>query len=369
MRRVVLLPLLLSLGIGEVASQAHGEDRDPVLTPHFEEHDFIVKNFVFRSGESLAQLRIHYRTFGNPRKDVGGHIVNGVILLHGTTGSGEQFLQPGVANFLFPPGMPLDASRYFLIVPDDIGCGKSSRPSEGLRARFPHFGYRDMVEAQHRLVTDALGIEKLRLVLGTSMGGMHTWLWGEAYPNAAEALVPIGSLPVPVRGRNLLWRRIIIDAIRNDPQFHGGDYQEQPPALAASLPIFLLMTDSPDHLDGEPFGDADEADASLKRMAEMTRHRFDANNLISQFEASRDYDPSAGLEKISSRLLAINFADDELYLADSGILEREIKRVKHGQAVTIPKGPKTRGHQTLGVPEVWGPVLAKWLEEDAHAGK
>ena len=340
---------------------AAGMPADGGNLANFQERDFLSGPFRFRGGESLPELRIHYRTFGTPRRDTDGRIVNAVLLLHGTTGSGTQWLQPSLAGSLFGDGQPLDASRFFLIVPDGLGSGKSSRPSGGLRARFPRYGYRDMVEAQRRLVSEGLGIRRLRLVAGTSMGGMHAWLWGEMYPDAMDALMPIACLPTPIRGRNLLWRRIIVDAIRSDPAYNGGDYARQPPALASVRPVFRLITESPASLDGPEFADPRSTDAALAD-ARRAADEMDANDLVAQFEVSGDYDPAADLGKIRAGVLAVNFADDEVNPVELGVLDREIRRVPTGRAVTLPAGPATKGHQTYTEARLWGPLLADLLK-------
>src|SRR5204863_9570829 len=213
--------------------------------PTPEQHDFIMKNFRFRSGESLPELRIHYRTLGKPVRDAAGVVRNAVLIMHGTGGTGAQFIRSEFAGVLFVPGALLDAARYFIILPDDIGHGQSSKPSDGLRAQFPRYGYLDMVEAEYRLVTEGLGVNHLRLVMGTSMGGMHTWLWGEQYPSFMDALMPLASLPTQISGRNRVWRRTIIDAIRNDPAWNGGDYTQQPPSLRTAASLLFFMGSNP----------------------------------------------------------------------------------------------------------------------------
>jgi homoserine O-acetyltransferase/O-succinyltransferase len=213
--------------------------------PAPDQRDFILKNFKFRSGEILPELRIHYRTFGKPDRDAAGVVRNTVLIMHGTGGSGAQFIRSEFAGVLFGPGALLDVSRYFIILPDDIGHGQSSKPSDGLRAKFPRYGYLDMVEAEYRLVTEGLGVNHLRLVMGTSMGGMHTWLWGEQYPEFMDALMPLASLPTQISGRNRVWRRTIIDAIRNDPAWLGGNYSTQPPSLRTAQEMLYLMSSNP----------------------------------------------------------------------------------------------------------------------------
>ena len=207
--------------------------------------DVVLRDFKFASGEILPELKIHNRTLGTPHRGDDGKVDNAVLILHGTTGSGANFLRPEFAGELFGPGQPLDASRRFLVLPDGVGHGGSSKPSDGLHARFPRYGYRDMIEAQHRLLVEGLQVDHLRLVIGTSMGGMHTWLWGETYPDFADALMPLASLPGPISGRNRAWRRVIIDAIRNDPAWQAGEYKAQPPSLRTAAEMLVLMSNNP----------------------------------------------------------------------------------------------------------------------------
>ena len=329
------------------------------------EDDFTVTDFRFACGADLAPLRLHYRTLGAPQHDEAGEINNGVLLLHGTTGSGKQFLGPMIADHLFGPAQPLDTARYFVILPDAIGHGGSSKPSDGLRSRFPEYTYGDIVAAQHRLVTEYLGVRTLRLVAGTSMGGMQTWMWAEHYPDAMRALMPMASLPQPVKGRNLLWRRILVDTIRKDPAYHGGDYDTQPGSLGTAMNVFNLMTSGVAALEKELDGIPD-ADSTVEDTDKSAVSGEDANDVVYEFVASKDYDPSGGLEKITAPLLAVNFADDELNRADLGVLDDAIPRVRNGEAVLIPRGPQSNGHQTQRVAELWAPHLQDLLDRTAH---
>ena len=229
----------LAVALTMVASVAFAPE------PAVHEGDFVLKDFRFASGETLPELRLHYRTLGKLQRDARGVARNAVLIMHGTGGTGAQFLRPEFAGELFRAGGELDTARFFVILPDGIGHGKSSKPSDGLRARFPHYGYEDMIAAQYRLVTEGLGVQHLRLVMGTSMGGMHTWLWGQRYPDAMDALLPLASLPAQISGRNRAWRRIAIDAIRLDPQWRGGDYREQPPGLRTAEQMLFLMGSNP----------------------------------------------------------------------------------------------------------------------------
>ncbi|MBI3886311.1 MAG: alpha/beta fold hydrolase [Opitutae bacterium] len=329
------------------------------------EGDFVIKDFKFRSGETLPELRIHYRTIGTPQRDAQGVVRNAVLITHGTTGSGAQFLSPAFAPELFGAGQPLDATKYFIVLPDGIGHGKSSKPSDGLHAKFPHYGYRDMIEAQHRLLVDGLGVAHLRLVMGTSMGGMHTWLWGEVYPDMMDALLPLASVPGQISGRNRVWRRLAIDAIRHDPEWLGGEYKTQPQSLRTGAEMLYLMSSNPALRQAETPTLA-QTDAALDAFVTNYFKTGDANDYLYALEASADYDPAPGLEKITAPLLAINTADDLINPPELGLLEREIKRVAHGRAVVIPFSAETRGHGSHTVAALWKDELAKLLAESAR---
>jgi homoserine O-acetyltransferase/O-succinyltransferase len=325
------------------------------------EADFILKDFRFATGETL-DVRVHYRTVGRPRRDKEGKAVNAVLILHGTTGSGAQFVAEQFAGELFREGQPLDAGRYYLILPDAIGHGKSSRPSDGLRAGFPRYGYEDMVRAQHRLLTEGLKVGRLRLVMGTSMGGMHTWLWGQRYPELMDGLLPLACLPAPISGRNRMWRNLAAGVIRSDPEWKGGEYMAQPHGLRFAAQVLQLMSSSP-AVRQRQGPTPKEADAAFAKELAGLLARLDANDMLYAVESSRDYDPGPGLEKIRAPLLAINFADDLINPPELGILEREIKRVKKGRAVVIPAGKETVGHGTHTRAAVWKEHLEKFLKE------
>jgi homoserine O-acetyltransferase/O-succinyltransferase len=332
--------------------------------PQPAEADYTIKNFQFTSGESLPELRIHYRTLGKPEKDAKGQTRNAVLITHGTTGSGAQFIRPEFAGELFGANQPLDAAKFFIVMPDGIGHGKSSKPSDGLHARFPRYGYMDMIKAQYGLLTDGLGINHLRLVMGTSMGGMHTWLWGEHYPDFMDALMPLASLPTQISGRNRAWRRIVIDAIRNDPAWQGGDYQSQPPSLRTAAEMLWFMSGNPVLRQAEAPTLA-KTDEVLDKFVDQIVKVDDANDVLYAVEASHDYDPGPNLEKIRAPLLAINSADDLINPPELGILQREIKRVPHGRAVIIPFSDKTRGHGSHTIAALWKNQLAELLKQTA----
>jgi homoserine O-acetyltransferase/O-succinyltransferase len=326
------------------------------------EGDYTIRDFKFQSGETLPELRLHYRTLGQPEKDGEGKTTNAVLIMHGTTGSGAQFIRPEFAGELFGKDQPLDATKYFIVLPDGIGHGKSSKPSDGMHAKFPHYGYLDMVEADYRLLTEGLGVNHARLVMGTSMGGMHTWLWGELHPDFTDALMPLASLPTQISGRNRAWRRIIIDAIRNDAAWNGGEYKTQPPSLHTAAQILWFMSSNP-VLRQKEASTLAKTDEVLDKFVEQIVKADDANDVLYAVEASHDYDPGPNLEKIRAPLLAINSADDLINPPELGILEREIKRVPHGRAVVIPMSDKTRGHGSHTIARLWKDQLLELLRE------
>ena len=327
--------------------------------------DFIAHNFKFTSGETMPELRLHYRTLGKPVRDAKGVTQNAVVIMHGTTGSGAQFIRPEFAGELFGPGQPLDTTKFFIVLPDDIGHGKSSKPSDGMRAKFPRYGYRDMVEAEYRLLTEGLGVNHARLVMGTSMGGMHTWLWGEIHPEFMDALMPLASLPTQISGRNRTWRRIVIDAIRNDPAWKGGDYKSQPPALRTAAEMLWFMSGNPilRQKEGPTLAKTDEV---LDKFVNDYVRTADANDVLYAVDASRDYDPGLHLEKIRVPLLAINSAEDLINPPEIGILESEIKRVPNGRAVVLPLSEKTRGHGSHTMAALWKDELVDLLKRSEH---
>ncbi len=324
--------------------------------------DFIIKDFRFTSGEVLPELRLHYRTLGQPERDASGTVRNAVLIIHGTGGHGGVFTaNPFFGGELFVPGGVLDATRYFLIMPDALGHGQSTKPSDGLRARFPRYGYTDMVEAQYRLLTEGLGVNHLRLVMGTSMGGMHTWVWGTRHPDFMDALMPLASLPTQVAGRNRVWRRVAIDAIRNDPEWQGGDYSTQPQSLR-TVQQMLFLVSSNSVLRQEMMPTLAESDAVIDLVIRNGMKTSDANDYLYALESSYDYDPGPSLEKIRAPLFAINSADDLINPPELGILEREIKRVPKGRAIMIPMGPETQGHGSHSVAALWKHHLAELLK-------
>jgi homoserine O-acetyltransferase len=320
------------------------------------EGDFVMDSFRFHTGESLPKMKVHYRTVGNPANEA-------VLVLHGTAGSGANMLGEGFANVLFGPGQPLDASRYFLILPDAIGTGKSTKPSDGLRTRFPEYNYDDMVQAQYRLVSEHLGIRHLRLVIGNSMGGMQTWLWGIRYPDFMDALVPLASLPAPMSGRNWMMRRMLIDSIVNDPAWKNGDYTEQPPNLRAASFWFSTATSGGTQRLQKIAPTSKAADAYIDKGLAASKVG-DANDVLFQWSSSRDYDPTPDLDKIVAPLLAINAADDERNPPELGVFEREMKRIPKGRVFLIPASPESSGHGATGSnAALFSSELAAFLRE------
>lgn len=334
-------------------------------TPTVTEADFVIRDFRFNSGETLPALRMHYRTLGTPRRDASGRVRNAVIVLHGTSGTGAQFLSPQFAGELFGPGQPLDAATYFIVLPDNIGHGQSSKPSDGLRATFPRYGYEDMVRAQYRLMTEGLGVTRLRLVMGTSMGGMHTWLWGQRYPEAMDALMPLASLPDQIAGRNRAWRRVAIDALRTDPTWANGNYTEPPRGMRTVAQMLWLASSNPViRLAQAPT--LAEADRVLDDYVTTYIKTADANDLLYNFECSFDYDPKPGLDRIVAPLVAINSADDIINPPELGVLEREIRRVKGGRAIVLPFSADTVGHGSHTKAVLWKAHLATLLKATAQ---
>ncbi len=315
---------------------------------------WIARDFKFHTGEVMPELRLHYTTVGEPSGQP-------VLVLHGTTGSAASMLTPAFAGELFGPGQPLDVSKYFIIIPDGIGHGKSSKPSDGMRAKFPKYNYDDMVEAQYRLIKDGLGVRHLRLVIGNSMGGMHTWLWGVKYPNFMDALVPMAAQPTAMSSRNWMMRRLITDTIRNDPEWKDGNYTTQPRALRAANVFFGIATSGGTLAYQKMAPTREKADKLLdERLA--APFTADANDVLYQWESSGDYDPSPGLERIQAALLAINAADDERNPPETGLMERTLKRVKNGRLYLIPASEETRGHGTTGMAKFYKQQLQELLQ-------
>jgi homoserine O-acetyltransferase len=315
--------------------------------------DWVARDFKFHSGETMLELRLHYTTVGDP----GGQPV---LVLHGSGGSAATMLTPTFAGELFGPGQPLDAAKYYIIIPDSIGHGKSSKPSDGMKTAFPKYDYEDMVDAQYRLVKEGLGIKHLRLVIGNSMGGMHAWIWGVKYPQAMDALVPMASQPTEMAARNWMLRRIMLETIRNDPDYNGGNYTAQPRMMKYAIAAYGVASA------GGTLGyqtlapTAAKADKMIDERLAMA-NAADANDFIYQWEASHDYNPSTRLERIEATLLAINAADDERNPPETGLTDAAIKRVKNGKLYLIPASTETRGHLTTGNAKFYGQQLQELL--------
>jgi homoserine O-acetyltransferase len=330
--------------------------------PEVRQGDYVAHDFHFRSGESLPELRLHYRTLGTPRRDAAGRVTNAVMVLHGTGGTGAQFLAPQFAGVLFKPGGLLDPARWYVILPDGVGHGGSSKPSDGLRARFPHYDYDDMVAAQHELLTRGLGVDHLRLILGTSMGCMHAFVWGETYTDFMDALMPLACLPKAIVGRNRLWRDMAIDAIRADPAWKGGDYAEEPQQGLRTATYLLLIAGGAPLAMQKSLPDRPAVDAWLQGQLRDRMATMDANDQLYALDASRTYDPSPGLEKISARLMWINSADDFINPPELGLAEQMVKRIRNGRFVLIPASPETHGHGTHTWAVFWQDHLAELLK-------
>jgi homoserine O-acetyltransferase/O-succinyltransferase len=355
--RLPLALALLACGLGGSALSA--APAAPPL-PTATEENCVLRDFRFGSGETLPELRLHYATLGAPARDSAGVVNNAVLILHGTSGDGQGFLREPFAGQLFRPGQLLDAARHYIVLPDGIGHGKSSRPSDGLHMRFPKYTYDDMVRAHHRLLTECLGVNHLRLVMGTSMGGMHTWVWGYTYPDFMDALMPLASLPVEIAGRNRMMRKMILDAIESDPEWKGGEYTTQPRGLVSAIHVLLFMVSSPLEWQKEA-PTREQAETLLATLVERYRKTLDANDLLYQFDASRDYNPLPHLAEIRAPLYAVNSADDQVNPPELGILDQAIHRVPRGRSILLPITSETRGHGTHSLPAIWGKYLQELL--------
>jgi homoserine O-acetyltransferase len=349
---VLAAAVLLSVGMASAADPKEG--------------DYVVRNFKFVSGETLPELRLHYTTYGTPHRGRSGRIDNAVLILHGTGGDGHQFQRPQFADVLFAPGGLLDPAKYYLILPDGIGHGKSSKPSDGLHAKFPRYDYDDMVAAQFALVTAGLGVNHLRLVMGTSMGCMHSFVWGETYPKFMDALMPLACLPVQIAGRNRMWRKMTTDAIRNDPAWQGGEYKSQPLAGLRTASDFLILAGQAPLLAQKTYPTRDAVDAFVETTTARNFATLDANDFLYQVDSSRNYDPSPKLGKIEAPVMWVNSADDFINPPELGIAETRVKEIKHATFVLIPISEATHGHGTHTWAVLWQDKLAALLKESAH---
>ena len=359
---VFLVVVLLMLAWCSPSTLAQSQENPPALGKT--EGDYVIKNFRFKDGAVLPELRLHYLTLGSLHRNASGLIDNAVLLLHSTAGDATEFLDPEFSEPLFGADKPFDLSKFYLIIPDAIGHGKSSKPSDGLRARFPHYEYEDMVSAQYRLVTEKLGVTHLRLVMGLSMGGMHTWLWGERYPDMMDALMPISALPVEIAGRNRLWRRMVIEAIRSDPDWKNGDYEQQPHGYARIVPLIAMMVSSPVRL-YEKYPTRASVDAFYDHLLQTAATR-DVNDRLYQYASSRNYNPAPDLEKIKAKLLLIVFADDQINSPEFGALDREMPHVANGRFVIVPAGKDSDGEGNNTNAKLWHMYLEDLLASPAR---
>lgn len=338
---------------------AHAAEVD--YAARLQEGDVVLKDFVFASGEKLPELRMHYATLGTPQRDAGGRITNAVMVLHGTGGSGRQFLAPQFAQELFGPGQPLDISKYFIILPDNIGHGQSSKPSDGLRMAFPRYDYDDMVEAQRRLLVEGLNVTRLRLLMGTSMGCMHAFVWGEKHPDFVQAMMPMACLPMQIAGHNRMWRKAAMHGIMSDPAWNSGNYQTQPVlGLRTAVSLLQVAGFAPLHLQKQ-YPAREAADSYIIERIETDLSRRDANDLIYQLDASRTYDPSKDLEKITAHVTWVNSSDDFINPWDYGVAEQFAARMKNGRYVLIKATDDTRGHSTHTWAKFWKDELVDLL--------
>jgi homoserine O-acetyltransferase len=350
MPRLRTVGRLLLLWIGAVFALGAGAADFPAP----KQGSWVAKDFKFHTGELMPELKLAYTTVGDPKGEP-------VLMLHGTTGSAASMLTPAFGGELYGAGQPLDAAKYFIIIPDALGHGQSSKPSDGMRARFPRYNYDDMVQAHHRLLTEHLGIKHVRLVMGNSMGGMHAWIWGVTHPGFMDALVPMASQPSEMSSRNWMMRRLIIDSIRNDPDYNGGNYTTQPKSAQVASVFYGLGTSGGNLALQKAAPTRDAADKLLDARLKAP-FRGDANDVLYQWDSSRDYNPSPRLERIEAALLAINAADDERNPPETGIMERELKRVKNGKLFLIPASENTAGHGTTGSAKHYTQALREFLQ-------
>ena len=322
--------------------------------------DHVTRNFRFTTGESLPELKLHYTTLGTPRRDAKGIVRNAVLVLHGTGGTGRAFLSANFSGQLFGPGQLLDTAKYYVVLPDGIGHGGSSKPSDGLHARFPHYTYDDMVRAHQLLLVEGLGVNHLRLIIGTSMGCMQAWVWGYTYPGFVDGLVPLACAPAQIAGRNRMIRRMIMDDITTSADYQRGDYAAQPTGLRAALQLLWLMGSAP-LVQQRQAPARDAADSTIVAYLNSRLKLTDANDMLYQFNASREYDPSSHLEQVTAPVLAINSADDFVNPPELGVVERLMPRVAKGTFVLLPISEQTRGHGTHSLPAVWGGYLREFL--------
>jgi homoserine O-acetyltransferase len=356
-----LIVLVAAVGIAQAAMAQSLPD-----FPNAREGDFPISGFQFKSGETIDTLNLHYLTFGKPVRDKAGHVTNAVMILHGTGGTGRQFIRDIFSDVLFKSGGMLDAGRYFIILPDSIGHGKSSKPSDGLRAAFPHYDYDDMVEAQYRLARDGLGIDHLRLILGTSMGCMHAFVWGEMYPDAVDALMPLACLPQELAGRNRLWRKMAIDAIEHDPTYNKGNYTSQPQEGLRTAADLLILAGAAPVVMQKNWPTRAKVDTAYDGLLNATLAGRDANDLIYQLDASRNYNPAPNLAHIKAPVMWINSADDFINPPELGLAEPLARQISNGRFILLPISDQTRGHGTHTIAALWQSYLEALLAISEH---
>jgi len=333
---------------------------DRQINPAAVQADVWFNNYKFRDGETLNRLKIHYATLGTPHRNAQGDIDNAVLVLHWTGADSRALLSPTFTKALFAPGRPLDSTRYYLIFPDSVGHGQSSQPSDGLKAKFPNYDYGDMVDIQHKLVTETLGIKHLHAILGMSMGGMNAWQWAEAYPTMMDGVMPVVSLPTKVSGRNLLWRRMVIDAIRSDPQWKNGNYTQTPHGWVLGYNVLRMMIDSAEDLQNT-IPDSAAADKFLA-FNQVAADHVDANDVLYSLKSSFSYDPEPQLSNIKTKLFALNFSDDEFNPDRLGVLERTVPTLKQGRYVVQAGTSTSPGHFTMTRPELWASHVADFMQ-------
>jgi homoserine O-acetyltransferase len=358
-KKIIMTALLCSAAMCASAQQNTSLTAVPP-----KEGDFTARDFKFSDGQSLPEVRLHYTTIGTPQRDAGGRVTNAVVILHGTNRAGRVFLIPSFAGVLFGPGQLLDASKYYLILPDQLGAGmgKSTKPSDGLRAKFPHYDYSDMVRASQVLVKEGLHVNHVHLFVGTSMGCMEGFLWGESNPSDVDAMLLLSCLPVEIASRNRMVRKMMVDDIRKDPGWNNGNYTTQPYGLRAALGHLLVVGSAPVYWQKE-YSTAALADKYVDEYIEENIKTTDANDFMYQYDASRDYDASKDLSKITAKVLLINFQEDFWNPVELGIAEKEIKKVKNGKFVLLPFGEQSRGHYTFFQAAFWQKYFATFMKE------
>ena len=334
--------------------------------PQATQDDYVIHDFRFRSGEVMPELRLHYYSAGKPLRDSQGHVTNAVMIVHPTTVEGGWYLRnKAFVSELFGPGQVLDANRYYIVAPDAIGHGKSSKPSDGLHARFPHYDYQDMVEAEHLLLTEHLKVDHLRLFMGMSMGCMHAFILSEKYPDFLDAAMPLACSVVEIGGRNRIFRKVLMDAIRNDPGYQSGEYKQQPAALRTALGMMLYDVSSSRKMQ-MLYPTGEKADAELKSFIDSSIADSDANDVLYAFDASRDYDPSGKLDQVKAAVMWVNSADDAVNPPELGIAEQQIRKIKRGRFVLLPISDLTRGHGTNSYPPAWKQYLEELMKQIEH---